>query len=195
VTVNVPTRMQVTSADRLELFGPGIEAFGLERRRHFEIEGWTPEHDDEHRHAELLRAASAYIDRAITLDLGHVVPEGSGAPLGWPWDPEWWKPTDEPRGNLRKAGALLAAEYDRLDRQASQPAFGECIACGAELRRADQPQQLAFTEATEPILAWACSSHPPSMIDSLLRGFCAGIRAGRRATIAGDQVLVNERQS
>ncbi|GAG33310.1 unnamed protein product, partial [marine sediment metagenome] len=33
----------------------------------------------------------------------------------WPWDPSWWKPTDE-RRNLEKAGALIVAELERLDR-------------------------------------------------------------------------------
>jgi hypothetical protein len=33
---------------------------------------------------------------------------------GWPWDQKWWKPSDDPVKNLVKAGALIAAEIDRL---------------------------------------------------------------------------------
>ena len=33
---------------------------------------------------------------------------------GWPWDKKWWKPSDDPIKNLIKAGALIAAEIDRL---------------------------------------------------------------------------------
>lgn len=34
----------------------------------------------------------------------------------WPWDENWWKPSLDPIRNLVKAGALLAAEIDRLQR-------------------------------------------------------------------------------
>lgn len=36
-------------------------------------------------------------------------------PEGWPWDDVWWKPKD-PRTNLVKAGALILAEIERMDR-------------------------------------------------------------------------------
>jgi hypothetical protein len=39
-------------------------------------------------------------------------------PIYWPWDQEWWKPSDDPIRNLAKAGALIAAEIDRLQRKA-----------------------------------------------------------------------------
>ena len=33
----------------------------------------------------------------------------------WPWEANWWKPTPEDRiKELAKAGALIAAEIDRL---------------------------------------------------------------------------------
>lgn len=42
---------------------------------------------------------------------------GRGAPAGWPWHPKWWKPTPDDRiRELAKAGALIAAEIDRLQR-------------------------------------------------------------------------------
>jgi hypothetical protein len=34
----------------------------------------------------------------------------------WPWHPDWWKPSRDPVQNLVKAGALIAAEIDRLQR-------------------------------------------------------------------------------
>jgi hypothetical protein len=37
-------------------------------------------------------------------------------PSSWPWDYDWWKPSDDPIRNLTKAGALIAAEIDRLNR-------------------------------------------------------------------------------
>jgi hypothetical protein len=35
----------------------------------------------------------------------------------WPWDAEWWKPSPDSVRNLVKAGALIAAEIDRLQRK------------------------------------------------------------------------------
>jgi hypothetical protein len=40
-----------------------------------------------------------------------------GAPEKWPWSLSWWKPKGRIR-NLERAGALIAAEIDRLDRAA-----------------------------------------------------------------------------
>lgn len=34
---------------------------------------------------------------------------------GWPWADEWWKPKDR-RADLVRAGALILAEIDRIDR-------------------------------------------------------------------------------
>lgn len=79
-----------------------------ERRRQVEVEGWMPAHDDMYDEAELSRAAAAY-----TLQGEH----DFGPPPQWPWKREWWKPQGE-RRNLVKAGALILAEIERLDRAA-----------------------------------------------------------------------------
>ena len=36
-------------------------------------------------------------------------------PDDWPWSDKWWKPKDKIR-DLVRAGALIAAEIDRLQR-------------------------------------------------------------------------------
>lgn len=82
-----------------------------ERQRQQSVEGWTPEHDDEHCSGELAMAAVCYIN-----DTGAVNRNG-GKPWGWPWDASWWKP-DTRRRNLVKAGALILAEIERIDRAA-----------------------------------------------------------------------------
>ncbi|MFU2892045.1 hypothetical protein ACM7N3_11785 [Pseudomonas aeruginosa] len=87
-----------------------------ERRRQIEAEGWTPEHDDAHSHGEMARAAACY---ALA---GSSAPnDGTAAllvSLAWPWDEQWWKPTSA-RRDLVKAGALVMAEIERLDRVAA----------------------------------------------------------------------------
>ncbi|HHQ4333782.1 TPA: hypothetical protein ACSQQD_004364 [Pseudomonas aeruginosa] len=84
-----------------------------ERRRQIEAEGWTPEHDDEHSHGQMARAAACY---ALA---GSSAPnDGTAAllvSLAWPWDQQWWKPTSA-RRDLVKACALALAEIERLDR-------------------------------------------------------------------------------
>ncbi|MGX8981755.1 hypothetical protein ACWWD0_14630 [Pseudomonas aeruginosa] len=84
-----------------------------ERRRQVEAEGWTPEHDDEHSHGQMARAAACY---ALA---GSSAPnDGTAAllvSLAWPWDQQWWKPTSA-RRDLVKACALALAEIERLDR-------------------------------------------------------------------------------
>jgi len=94
-----------------------------ERRRQIEAEDWTPEHDDEHSHGQMARAAACY---ALA---GSSAPnDGTAAllvSLAWPWDQQWWKPTTA-RRDLIKACALALAEIERLDRAAApQPAGGE----------------------------------------------------------------------
>ncbi len=76
----------------------GIELIAAERRRQVEVEGWTPEHDAEHVNGELAVAASCY---------------ATGDYAMWPWAPEWLKPKDR-LSDLVRAGALIAAEIDRL---------------------------------------------------------------------------------
>jgi hypothetical protein len=83
----------------------------IERQRQMSVEGWTPEHDDEHEIGELARAAACYAANATGFRLQSRLNI-------WPWDREWWKPTT-PRRDLVKAGALIIAEIERIDRAAA----------------------------------------------------------------------------
>lgn len=89
-----------------------------ERLRQIESEGWTPEHDDEHDGHEMARAAACYaLAAAWFRDFSPAQLDASGTPEGWPWGDDWWKPSGDPIRNLVKAGALIAAEIDRLLRK------------------------------------------------------------------------------
>lgn len=86
----------------------GADLIAGERQRQITQEGWTALHDDKHTDGELAYAAAHYIAAALGED---------DSVLGsWPWNPSWWKPSDDPVRNLVKAGALIAAEIDRLRR-------------------------------------------------------------------------------
>jgi len=78
-----------------------------ERARQVEGEGWSPEHDDEHDGGEIAQAAAAYCEHAVNQD--------ANLPGFWPWDEAWWKPRT-PREDLVRAGALILAEIERIDR-------------------------------------------------------------------------------
>lgn len=88
----------------------GIELIAAERHRQVAVEAWSSDHDDTHTHGELAKAAGVY---AMPFN-------GSWKERHWPWEPESFKhkpPTREGRvRELAKAGALIAAEIDRLQR-------------------------------------------------------------------------------
>lgn len=90
-----------------------------ERRRQVETEGWTPEHDDQLSDGQMAQAAGCYALHAG--GIGTDWPGGirNGSALFWPWDEEWWKPKSA-RENLVRAGALVLAEIERLDRSATE---------------------------------------------------------------------------
>jgi hypothetical protein len=91
-----------------ELQSNAIADIAAERQRQIETEGWTPEHDDEHGKGELADAAACYAHGELIRD------EADG--FLWPWDEDWWKPSDR-RRELIKAGALIVAEIERIDRK------------------------------------------------------------------------------
>jgi len=98
-----------------------------ERQRQVSAEGWTPEHDDEHRSGDMARAAASYAAQAgicgswpagaYMASLPPLDDEERGEMM-WPWNREWWKPKN-PRADLVRAGALILAEIERMDRAAS----------------------------------------------------------------------------
>ena len=107
-----------------------LEMIAAERARQIAVEGWDIGHDDEHEDGQLADAAACY---AAMPDSRHVKPLGSfdtvsltpdpdrcfRSPVLWPWDSCWWKPTPNDRvRELVKAGALIVAEIERVQRAA-----------------------------------------------------------------------------
>lgn len=117
----------------------GAALITAERRRQVEREGWTPEHDDEHTDGSLALAACCYAapERLFVRDQS-----ATSIHFSDPWPGSWARSYDkrlsygERRRNpgnypappssytreeridlLVKAGALVAAEIDRLKRQ------------------------------------------------------------------------------
>lgn len=101
----------------------GVRRIAAERRHQIEDEGCTREHDAQHITGELVKAAIAYAIAAIRVY--DPITREREAQRWWPFDdprpPEQhdpdcigWNPDKDPVVNLRRAGALIAAEIDRI---------------------------------------------------------------------------------
>jgi hypothetical protein len=95
----------------------GVERIAAERNRQIEEEGFTAEHDDRWKKGELAQAAMCYcMAEPDPEDIRNGSVEYC-VPDEWPFSRKWWKPTLDNRiRELEKAGALIAAEIDRLQR-------------------------------------------------------------------------------
>lgn len=108
----------------------GAELIAAERQRQIEQEGWTPDHDDDHYPGDMAMAGACYAAHAACRE---AIERGDFEPYSqleaaqqlvhrmWPWDREWWKPKGQLR-DLVRAGALIAAEIDRLQRRENETA-------------------------------------------------------------------------
>lgn len=96
-----------------------IDEIAAERERQKSVEGWSAEHDDKHNHEEMALAAACYALPRWSRRLAMQYVDDILSRL-WPWDAKWWKP-DKSRRDLVKAGALIVAEIERLDRVDAAP--------------------------------------------------------------------------
>lgn len=102
-----------------------IEEISAERRRQIEVEGWSAEHDDQHEDGSLAAAAACYAFHSTLDEADRWRIEEGGTHAGWnsyldlmwprSWAWQWWKPKDK-RRDLIRAGALIVAEIERIDR-------------------------------------------------------------------------------
>ena len=97
----------------------GAKLIAQERKRQIEEEGWTAVHDEQHRDGDLALAGVCYVMDAVS-DMRDRHEEKWLALISdalWPWECMWWKPTLDRVRQLVKAGALIAAEIDKLQRE------------------------------------------------------------------------------
>lgn len=111
----------------------GVEMIMSERGRQIEIKGYDEDHDDQHDSGELAMAAACYAAPDRIYVLSRSDEEGVSFDDPWPWDedddmrrtdtgkilPNTGTPatsTEDRIDQLAKAGALIAAEIDRLRR-------------------------------------------------------------------------------
>src|SRR5208282_2247295 len=115
----------------------GVERIAAERKRQMEVEGWTFAHDDLHSDGEIALAAICYAS-PVPIKAKATLPYNCGCREAccphshmtstqwidpWPWDEVWDKREKHSRiRQLEIAGALIAAEIDRLERERAKGA-------------------------------------------------------------------------
>lgn len=94
----------------------GAELIADERDRQITVEGFTPDKDKGYLCSELSDAAIMYAMRDYWKNRlpAEFVGDDKNPGWIWPFHADWWKPSDDRIRNLQKAGALIAAEIDRL---------------------------------------------------------------------------------
>lgn len=97
----------------------GAERIADERKRqkaptYAAGEGYTADHDSRHKGGELIMAAACYMKAASGMPRENAAEPDRAAITGWPFEPESFKPAGCTVRNLVIAGALLAAEIDRI---------------------------------------------------------------------------------
>ena len=97
----------------------------MERNRQLDDERFSYKHDDAHTDGQIARAAAAYaLSGSVPLKMrGSFFSDVTMRIIRdiWTWEWKWWKPsTTDPRRDLVKAGALIIAEIERLDRAAAR---------------------------------------------------------------------------
>ena len=110
-------------AEAWDALTPAARDVLAERQRQISAEGWTPAHDDEHGDGSMSVAAACYALTDATFARPNALSPGYLA--AWVgWGSGWFKPASR-RRNLEKAGALILAEIERIDRAAIAAAKGE----------------------------------------------------------------------
>lgn len=109
---------EIFAPERVKALSKAACAVIDERDRQQEVEGWTPRHDDEHCSGDLAAAAGCYA--FVAADQANYPQRSfSKRPEHWPFATSWWKPKGA-RENLVRAGALIIAEIERIDRASEQ---------------------------------------------------------------------------
>lgn len=104
------------------LSNTGVGAIAEERQRHITEKGFTAEHDDQHRHGELCKVAAILAVNGTDATVEDIEVSFHNYSTG----EDVWGLEDKLSGDenaihrLKVAGALIAAEIDRIQRSAKK---------------------------------------------------------------------------
>jgi hypothetical protein len=95
----------------------GIDIIVAERRRQIEKFDWSPAHDDQYVNGELLLYAQYWMAMPELVEARKHAKVALQSMQQTGWEDEWFKYDERtPEQRLARAGALIAAEIDRLKR-------------------------------------------------------------------------------
>lgn len=103
-------------AEAVEQKSVGVGIIADERRRQIQVEGYTVMHDMNNEPDDLICAAVAYAMVAGEVLRGGkdlALAEHLALEMAWPWE-QGFKPSPIAEENLKKAGALIAAQLDLI---------------------------------------------------------------------------------
>lgn len=145
---------------------------------------WSVQHDiDVNKDGQLVQAAVSYLSATNRVRLKTAYGLMTVRPLDiWPsnWDTNWFKANDDKIKNLSKAGALIAAEIDRLLQTSDNVDLEELYKYAkqqelfAEVRKVREEQiqrgltkeNLTYGKYTDAVIAY-CANEDQRMLDEI----------------------------
>lgn len=104
----------MSEAEQIAAATRAVQLLVKERARQIDVEGFATTHDDEHTDGSIAAAAASYAMFAANVAQSR---EWRQAPVSWPWEASSWKVEEgDAKSALVKAGALILAELERLER-------------------------------------------------------------------------------
>lgn len=119
----------------------GCVLIEAERVRQISEEGYSEAHDDGHTSSEMARAAKVLLKCAMRQLRGAPMAHVMSLHFGWPWSRRSFKVSPDPLRQLVKAGALIAAEIDRLERKHLREVEAERLRLEAAVERSLLPER------------------------------------------------------
>lgn len=145
---------------------------------------WSVQHDiDVNKDGQLVQAAMAYLANVVTVEVDSASgPVAVDSRTLWPnnWSKRWLKLSDNKVKNLSKAGALIAAEIDRLLQTSDNVDLEELYKYAkqqelfAEVRKVREEQiqhgltkeNLTYGKYTDAVIAY-CANEDQRMLDEI----------------------------
>jgi hypothetical protein len=165
-----------------------LELIAAERERQVVVKGWTPEHDDTHNNDELAKMAAVYATpaRLRTNGLLALVPWSASMPSP--------RTRSERVRELVKAGALVAAEIERIQRAGTPEGVEvpapDCLVVTDEMRPDFLLSQLIEDQKSQIAALVAAGEALQSALDgcAMRLRFFAEVNSGSRAIKSGEPI-------
>lgn len=166
----------------------GVAVIAKEREEQISKHNWSVQHDiDVNKDGQLVQAAVSYLSATNRVRLKTAYGLMTVRPLDiWPsnWGTNWFKANDDKIKNLSKAGALIAAEIDRLLQTTKDIDFAELYKYAKhqdlvstiqkvreeQIQRGLTKENLTYGKYTDAVIAY-CANEDQRILDELARKY------------------------